>query len=633
MISGAMGMMAPELLAILGLGTATFMPQTIMSQFWKMATGPAQRFTGFAGSAYEVARAGGYGADSFMRQFYTLGNPHGGMDIPGWMLKYNVSPEEAIRNLGSVGVLPEARARGINRYASPDRAARAVSLAMRSEGFANLPDGTAGNVTREALGRGFIQPTGAGIEQYLTRINAALVQAQAEGLDKSKVLNSMLDAMETVARMGGPQGGSSWMMNFLLQTGRIGTPQAMTGELGANIATSAAANFGNIMSNPTALLMAGPLMRQFNGFRSKGDIEALIGGKPDKVEQSYWNEQIGMIQTEFRLGHTGNAIDLLFKLGRGSPQLLQTVQNIAGSILPGLSPGIRARVLAQMGFGDTSTSSMDQALALMHTGGPLAGAAGGASSSDLFHAMERTESGGNQFDTKGHTLTSSKGAFGVMQITEGAIKDIERATGAPVDRQLARTDAAYNRKLGQFYMNMLLKRYNGDTTLALTAYNAGMGRLEGYRDKSGIYHRGWLKTIGDPRTGQLSDAAFAAAIPIGETHNYVATIRQHAGAAALEHTGNVPLGGGDQPWFNPALSSASQMEMAGSERAANVFLPAVKYASDTITQMIDGARAMKQGFDGMIRAIEQASARSGPRMSPWVRHPQQSTRVTGAPPQ
>jgi soluble lytic murein transglycosylase-like protein len=122
-------------------------------------------------------------------------------------------------------------------------------------------------------------------------------------------------------------------------------------------------------------------------------------------------------------------------------------------------------------------------------------------------AQEQIESGGKQ------TAVSSAGNYGVMQINDVSGKEAADALSVPWDPAKARTDAGYNRQLGQKYMQIQLDKYNGNTALALAAYNAGPGRVDE-----------WIKAYGDPRTGDITDAAWAAKLPVKETRDYIAKV-------------------------------------------------------------------------------------------------------------
>jgi hypothetical protein len=81
----------------------------------------------------------------------------------------------------------------------------------------------------------------------------------------------------------------------------------------------------------------------------------------------------------------------------------------------------------------------------------------------LLYAVIQTESGGNK------KAKSNAGAQGLMQLMPGTAKDLG-VTDA--------NNAAQNLTGGSKYLGQLLRRYNGNLTYALWAYNGGMGRVD-----------------------------------------------------------------------------------------------------------------------------------------------------------
>jgi hypothetical protein len=127
-------------------------------------------------------------------------------------------------------------------------------------------------------------------------------------------------------------------------------------------------------------------------------------------------------------------------------------------------------------------------------------------------AMRSVESNDQQFDKDGKVLTSSAGNFGAMQINDVSGAEAAAALGIPYDPAKARSDKAYNIKLGEKYYDIQFDKY-GNRTLALAAYNAGGKNVDD-----------WIKQFGDPRTGAITDAAWAAKIPFKETKQYIVRV-------------------------------------------------------------------------------------------------------------
>jgi hypothetical protein len=132
----------------------------------------------------------------------------------------------------------------------------------------------------------------------------------------------------------------------------------------------------------------------------------------------------------------------------------------------------------------------------------------------LVNAIMQTESGGDQ------SAVSKKGAIGVMQVMPDTARDVATEMGLPFDAERLKTDAGYNKALGERYFRDMLARYAGNTTLALAAYNAGPGAV----DK-------WVKKYGNPNSGEISNSDWAAAIPYKETRDYLSKVSAKAAGA------------------------------------------------------------------------------------------------------
>lgn len=68
------------------------------------------------------------------------------------------------------------------------------------------------------------------------------------------------------------------------------------------------------------------------------------------------------------------------------------------------------------------------------------------------------------------------GAIGVMQVTEGAMKEVNKLVHTFTKEDL--TDAEKNIMVGALYLALRLKYHNGDVVLAVAAYNCGSGNVD-----------------------------------------------------------------------------------------------------------------------------------------------------------
>lgn len=153
-------------------------------------------------------------------------------------------------------------------------------------------------------------------------------------------------------------------------------------------------------------------------------------------------------------------------------------------------------------------------------------------------------------ERSGPQAVSPAGAMGTMQVLPSTAQSPGFGL-APVDP----SDPQAVEKLGQDYARAMLSRYSGNQVLASAAYNAGPGRVDQ-----------WIKQFGDPRSGQISNAAFSQLIPFGETQGYI----NRVAGSSLGTSGVPPQG---SPQANPiglaqASPLASQVEPSGSRALA-----------------------------------------------------------------
>lgn len=123
--------------------------------------------------------------------------------------------------------------------------------------------------------------------------------------------------------------------------------------------------------------------------------------------------------------------------------------------------------------------ALDRAAA-KQAGLPVEPAAGESALKPMYDAVQGQETGKR---SDASTVTSSKGAVGLMQIEPDTAKGIAKELGLT---KYDIKDPTTNRLMGEYYLASLMDKYDGDAKLALAAYDAGPTRVDN-----------WLKLYGN----------------------------------------------------------------------------------------------------------------------------------------
>ncbi len=109
-----------------------------------------------------------------------------------------------------------------------------------------------------------------------------------------------------------------------------------------------------------------------------------------------------------------------------------------------------------------------------------------------------------------HTIVSSAGARGLLQVMPVTAQHICRDHKIKCDLPRLLTDNAYNATIASAYIGDRMAELRGSYVLGLVAYNAGPGRA-----------RQWIRELGDPREANVDPIDWIERIPIEETREYV----------------------------------------------------------------------------------------------------------------
>lgn len=108
-----------------------------------------------------------------------------------------------------------------------------------------------------------------------------------------------------------------------------------------------------------------------------------------------------------------------------------------------------------------------------------------------------------------HTIRSSAGAIGLMQLMPGTARQIARKEKWQYGGNSTLTDPETNIKYGSTYLRWMLERFDNNRVLAAAAYNAGPNRIPRWLSHDGV---------------KRDVAMFIECIPFTETRKYVQNV-------------------------------------------------------------------------------------------------------------
>ncbi|HSQ97684.1 MAG TPA: lytic transglycosylase domain-containing protein [Rickettsiales bacterium] len=129
--------------------------------------------------------------------------------------------------------------------------------------------------------------------------------------------------------------------------------------------------------------------------------------------------------------------------------------------------------------------------------------------SNLVHSLIKQESGFHV------SAESCVGATGFMQLMPDTAKQVAKQMNLKYNYKSLKTNPVYNILLGSYYINSLIKQFQGSQILAIASYNAGPTPVNR-----------WIKQYGDPREmTDIKDVVnWMESIGYSETRNYVQRI-------------------------------------------------------------------------------------------------------------
>lgn len=209
---------------------------------------------------YGLARAGGFSGNSVLA---TINAGKG--RVPGWMADTGMGPEDAVRYVSQLGLVPNSER---NFYG----AARAMRDVDFNPGLSGVGDAARGTL-REMARTGGVSPDESSIRRMATILGTTMQEAQAKGMDRSSLLRSIDSGIAMMRRSGAGALDEGGLARFFSRF--AGTPGGNTGEAGLQQLAGLNGATDAIGEKPVQSMMAYTVGSKL---RSRADISKFLGG-------------------------------------------------------------------------------------------------------------------------------------------------------------------------------------------------------------------------------------------------------------------------------------------------------------------------------------------------------------------
>lgn len=581
----AFGLSALSTLIVAALRDIINAPQ-LMGQMWRGALSAAAPYIDVKTAAYALGRAGGFSGQSTLRGLFP-----GGYQTPPWMQFLGLTPEAALQSVARLGVAPRSANEAIG-------AARTNAVYGLTSAFAGMAPGTVERLGAQGLAYG--QTTMGDLQGYLQIFASAMDDAIARGMDRARILSSIQDTLDVIAKSA-PAMGAGGTAAFFSRLSGLGTPAARTGALQGQIMTGLAGTMQSPFGSPNTAMMAVRLAGNFNNFRTESDVRHFLhlgaGVTPKGMPQAIWQDWVRRITSTSQSNPT-MAAALAMQLGQGMPGAQQEVARSAGGLAGSLPPGLQPYAMSAFtGLPFSGAMGLLQAPLV-----PAPGVSGASSAGNINEAL-RIMGGGP-------ALT----AFDSTQDYAGILK----RAGVPANLIPMFISSGQRNGVSPLMLAAIAQRESQFNPAAVGINRRVGGRGSISSRDYGIMqiNQANLATFGlntqtafDPARNIEAGAEFLSRYGINRYNpndkGYVGDISSRV-ASML--TSNIPSD------ILAAQARRAQAEITGGAAAMATFVPAVGAVNDALSGLVRAAQSVISALSSMVGTSGAAS--QGPLASP-----------------